>query len=104
MLQYRRRNSNTPLQRRVTAPVHLLLTYCNWSYPRDHHINIQTLRNMLTCFQDEYTRLYLRMINETPTGLIYSFMEHEHLDPNTLEDIYNRLSDRGLDLRDFAEL
>ncbi len=104
MLQYRRRNSNTPLQHRDTAPVHLLLTYCNWSYPRDNHISIQTLRDMLTHYQDEYARFYLRMINETPSGLIFSFMDHEHLDPNTLENIYNRLSNRGFDLRDFAEL
>lgn len=104
MLQYRRRNSNAPLQHRETAPVHLLLTYCNWSYPRDNHISIQTLRDMLTRYQDEYARFYLRMINETPSGLIFSFMDHEHLDPNTLENIYNRLSDRGFDLRDFGEL
>ncbi len=104
MLQYRRRNSNAPLQHRVTAPVHLLLTYCNWSYPRDNHISIQTLRSMLMRYQDVYTRFYLRMINETPRGLIFSFMEHEHLNQNALEDIYNRLNERGFDLRDFGEL
>jgi len=104
MLQYRRRNSNTPLQDRTTEPVHLLLTYCNWSYPRDNHINIQTLRSILTRYQDEYIRLYLRMINETPSGLIFSFMDHEQLNPNAIEYIYNRLNSRGFDLRDFGEL
>jgi hypothetical protein len=59
---------------------------------------------MLTHYEDKYARLYLRIINETPRGLIFSFMEHEHLDPNTLEDIYNRLNERGFDLRDFGEL
>jgi hypothetical protein len=104
MLQYRRRNSNTPLQTRTTTPVHILLTYCNWSYHRDSHIGIDTLISMLTQFQEEYVRFYLRMINETPRGLIYSFMTQEHLNPNVLEGIYQVLESRGFDLRDFREL
>ena len=104
MLQYRRRNSNTVLQPRTTTPVHLLLTYCNWSYSRDRHIDIRILKSMLTKFQDEYIRFYLRMINETPRGLIYSFIEQENLDLHILEEIYEVLVHRGFDLRDFREL
>jgi len=104
MLQYRRRNSTTLLQPRTTTPVHLLLTYCNWSYHIDSHIDIQTLINMLTQFQDKYIRFYLRMINETPSGLIYSFIQQENLNPNTLSHIYHVLDNRGFDLRDFREL
>ncbi len=104
MIQYRRRNSNTPLQHRDSEPVHLLLAYCNWSYPRDNHINIQTLRSMLSQYQEEYTLLYLRIINETPCGLISSFIEHEQLNSNILEDIHGRLRIRGFDIRDLNEL
>jgi hypothetical protein len=59
---------------------------------------------MLTQFQDEYVRFYLRMINETPRGLIYSFIEQENLNPHRLEEIYEILVHRGFDLRDFSEL
>ena len=104
MLQYRRRNSNTPLLPRVTQPTHLLLTYCNWSYRRDRHINMQILRSILTHFQENYIRFYLRIINETPSGLAYSFMEQESLNPNTLTEIHQILSERGFDLREMKEL
>jgi len=104
VLQYRRRNSNIPLQSNSTLSVHLLLTYCNWSYPKSSHIDTQTLKHSLNSFQDRYLRYYLRIINETPKGLIYSFMKQEGLDINSLKDIYDTLSSRGFDLREFSEL
>ena len=52
MLQYRRRNSiaiSTPQHPNepVTTP---LLTYCNWSYSSDYHIDLDTLKNILHSF------------------------------------------------------
>jgi len=99
MLQYRRRNSNTPLQARTNVSRHPLLTYCNWSHDRSRHINESTLRNMLSKFQDKYITFYLRMINETPRRVVNSFIEQEHLDSHILEDIYDRLNNRGFDLK-----
>jgi len=99
MLQYRRRNTSTPLQPRINISRHPLLTYCNWSHDRSRHINETTLRNMLSRFQDRYITFYLRMINETPRSVVDSFIEQEHLDSHILEDIYNRLNNRGFDLR-----
>jgi hypothetical protein len=100
MLQYRRRNSNTPLQPRTNIARHPLLTYCNWSHDRSRHINTRRLRNILTRFQNNYIHFYIRMINETPRSVVDSFIEQEQLNPNTLENIYDILNTRGFDLRE----
>ena len=99
MLQYRRRNASTSLQPRTNISRHPLLTYCNWSHDRSRHINEATLRNMLSRFQDRYITFYLRIINETPRSVVDSFIEQEHLDSHILENIYNRLNNRGFDLK-----
>jgi len=103
MLQYRRRNSNTPPPR-VTMSRHPLLTYCNWSHDRSRHINEETLISMLTRFQDRYIHFYLRMINETPRRVIDNFIEQHNLNTHALEDIYTRLDARGFDLRELVEI
>jgi len=103
MLQYRRRNSNTPPPR-INMSRHPLLTYCNWSHDRSRHINEDTLVSMLTHFQDRYIHFYLRMINETPPRVIDDFISQNNLNPNALEDIYIRLDNRGFDLRDIGEI
>ena len=99
MLQYRRRNSNTLLQPRTSTPRHPLLTYCNWSHHRSRHIDASTLRHILANFQDSYIHFYLRMINETPRRVVDAFIEQEHLNPHSLENIYEILDDRGFDLK-----
>ena len=99
MLQYRRRNSNTPLQHETNITRHPLLTYCNWSHDSSRHIDTQRLRNILTRFQDNYIHFYLRIINDTPRNVVNSFIVQEHLHPNTLENIYQILNNRGFDLK-----
>jgi len=99
MLQYRRRNSSIPLQPRTNIPRHPLLTYCNWSHHRSRHIDVSILRSMLTSFQDNYIHFYLRLINETPRRVVDSFIEQEHLNPHSLENIYEILDYRGFDLK-----
>lgn len=100
MLQYRRRHSNTPLQPRTIISRHPLLTYCNWSYDSSRHIDISTLRDILTHFQDNYIHFYLRIINETPRRVVDSFIEQENLDAHILENIYTILNQRGFDLKE----
>jgi len=54
---------------------------------------------MLTSFQDNYIHFYLRLINETPRRVVDSFIEQEHLNPHSLENIYEILDYRGFDLK-----
>jgi len=49
MLQYKRRNSidKSTLQQSNKPMVTPLLTYCNWSYSSEYHIDLETLKNIL---------------------------------------------------------
>ena len=48
MLQYRRRDSiEKSMQPQANKPIVTpLLTYCNWSYSSDYHIELNTLKNI----------------------------------------------------------
>jgi len=98
MLQYRRRNSNTAMPSRMHTQSHPLVTYCNWSYDRNNHIDTETLINLLSHFDKRYTHIYLRIINETPRSVVDSFIEIENLDSSVLRTIHHILRQRGFDL------
>jgi hypothetical protein len=100
MLHYRRRDSHTSLPPQMQAYTHPLLTYCNWSYDRASHIDIQTLRDILNHFDERYIHVYLRLINEIPRNIIESFVTAEHISPTAFSQIHHILTQRGFDLKD----
>ena len=100
MLYYRRRNSNTPIPPLMHTQSHPLLTYCNWSYDHSRHINTETLRRILSQFDERFIHVYLRLMNEVPLHIIDSFIAQEQLDPNTLVGVHHILTQRGFDLKD----
>jgi len=98
MLHYRRRNSTKPIPtRRINR--HPLLTYINWSYDQSRHLNSQQLREMLTQFNESYAHLYIRLFNEVPREVIYSYLRQERIDIRVLANIYQATSQLGIDLR-----
>jgi hypothetical protein len=100
MLHYRRRNSIEPIPtRRINR--HPLLTYINWSYDQSRHLNAQQLREMLTEFNERYAHLYMRLFNEVPREVIYSYLRQERIDTSVLANIYQATSRLGIDLRPF---
>ena len=100
MLQYRRRN-----EREVSTASYVeesptpLLTYCNWSYAPDYHINLTTLQNILRSFNQEYIPYYLRIFNETPSQVVEAFLEQYEISKNSLESIYSSLLDNGFKVK-----
>ena len=101
MLQYRRRNSirtsqaeqNTEFQ---TIP---LLTYCNWSYSLDYHIDLTTLQNILHSFNQDYIPFYLRIFNETPSRVVEAFLEQYQISKSSLEVISQSLEADGFKVK-----
>ena len=100
MLQYRRRNetevSTASYVEESSTP---LLTYCNWSYAPDYHIDLTTLQNILRSFNEEYIPYYLRIFNETPRQVVEAFLEQYEISKNSLESIYQNLKDSGVQVK-----
>jgi len=67
MLQYRRRNNINSSKQQNKSNSTPLLTYCNWSYAPNYHIDLDTLKEILHSFNQEYIPYYLRIFNETPS-------------------------------------
>jgi len=93
MLQYKRRNSieKSTLEQSNKPLVTPLLTYCNWSYSSEYHINLETLKNILHSFNHEYIPFYLRIFNETPIRVVEAFLEKYQISKSSLEVISNSL-------------
>jgi len=104
MLHYRRRNSNEPIQVQQSVSVPALVGFCNYSYDRQNHIDRETLRNILSSFNEDYIYLYLRIFNEASSSMLHSFMELENINPQSLISIYRTLLDRGFDLRELNKI
>jgi hypothetical protein len=100
MLHYRRRNSTEPAPvRRMNR--HPLLTYINWSYDRSRHLDERQLREVLRRFDERYAHLYMRLFNEVPREVLFSYLDHEGIDGSVLTDIHQAMSRLGIDLRSF---
>ncbi len=101
MLQYKRRNSienSTPKpsnKPRVTP----LLTYCNWSYSSDYHIDLNTLKNILHSFNQAYIPFYLRIFNETPRRVVETFLEQYQISKGSLQSIAKSLEADGFKVK-----
>jgi len=101
MLQYKRRNSieKSTLQQSNKPLVTPLLTYCNWSYSSEYHIDLNTLQNILRSFNHKYIPFYLRIFNETPSRVVEAFLEQYQISKNSLEFIYNSLIYNGFKVK-----
>ena len=99
MLQYRRRNTIEPQTEQKNSNATPLLSYCNWSYSSDYHIDIDTLKNILYSFNHEYIPYYLRIFNETPRQVVESFLEQYKISKSSLDSIYNKLLDNGFKVK-----
>jgi len=100
MLQYKRRDTTdisiSQQHKSNSAP---LLTYCNWSYAPDYHIDLNTLKNILSLFNDEYIPYYLRIFNETPYRVVEAFLEQYEISKSSLESIYQNLLNNGFKVK-----
>jgi hypothetical protein len=101
MLQYRRRDStkNTRLEQENQYKTSPLLTYCNWSYSSDYHIDLNTLKNILHSFNHEYIPFYLRIFNETPRRVVEAFLEQYQISKSSLESISQSLEADGFKVK-----
>jgi len=103
MLQYRRRNTEKILiaQNFGESSAMSMLTYCNWSYSPESHIDLGTLKNILRTFNEEYIPFYLRILNETPKQVVEEFLERYKILNSSLQSISNRLRDTGFRVKEF---
>ena len=101
MLQYRRRNSiEKPKQQQKDKPIVTpLLTYCNWSYSFDYHIDLNTLKSILDSFHQEYIPFYLRIFNKTPSRVVEAFLEQYQISKSSLESIFQSLEVDGFKVK-----
>ena len=104
MLQYRRRNStSTLIAQDFSEPSALsILTYCNWSYSPEYHIDLDTLKNILRSFNEEYIPFYLRILNETPKQVVDDFLEQHKILNSSLQNISTQLKNNGFRVKDFS--
>ena len=103
MLQYRRRDSKIKLtQENFEEPSGMaILTYCNWSYSPQSHIDLETLKTILHSFNQEYIPFYLRILNETPKELVENFLEQYNILKTSLQNISKELRESGFRVREF---
>jgi len=101
MLQYKRRNSieKSTLQQSNKPMVTPLLTYCNWSYSSEYHIDLNTLQNILHSFNHKYIPFYLRIFNETPNQVVKLFLEQYRISKSSLESISQSLEADGFKVK-----
>ena len=103
MLQYRRRNSKATLiaQDFGESSAISLLTYCNWSYASEYHINLNRLKNILCSFNDDYIPFDLRIFNETPREVLEEFLEQYQISKISVQNIFTKLREDGFRVKDF---
>jgi len=101
MLQYKRRNSieKSVPQQSNKSMITPLLTYCNWSYSSEYHIDLNTLKNILHSFNKEYIPFYLRIFNETPSRVVETFLEQYHISKGSLQSISQSLEVNGFKVK-----
>ena len=101
MLQYKRRNSTkfSTSKKINIAPSTPLLTYCNWSYTSDYHIDLNTLKSILNSFNREYIPFYLRIFNETPSRVVEAFLEQYQISKSSLQSISQSLEENGFKVK-----
>ncbi|WP_122893092.1 hypothetical protein [Arcobacter peruensis] len=96
MLTYRRRGSSestthiTVNSNRNTK----FLGYCNWSYTRNHHININEAIRMFRNFNSIYIPYYIRIFNEVPRSVLYDFTQRNNIKDSQIKKIYVNLIEK----------
>ena len=99
MLQYRRRNNINSSKQQNKSNSTPLLTYCNWSYAPNYHIDLDTLKEILHSFNQEYIPYYLRIFNETPSKVVKAFLEQYEISKSSLESIFESLESDGFKVK-----
>ena len=101
MLQYKRRNTTniSISQQQNKSNSTPLLTYCNWSYAPDYHIDLDTLKELLHSFNQEYIPYYLRIFNETPSRVVKAFLEQYEISKSSLQSIFESLESDGFKVK-----
>ena len=101
MLQYNRRNkiASSISQQQNKSNSSPLLTYCNWSYAPDYHIDLDTLKEILHSFNEEYIPYYLRIFNETPYRVVEAFLEQYEISKSSLQSIFESLESDGFKVK-----
>jgi len=95
MLKYRRKNSTTIVKEvSITSSNNSLITYCNWSYASQYHIDENTLVNILNTFNSQYVPFYLRIFNEAPAEILIRFIESHNINMHQIQIIHNQLNNR----------
>lgn len=96
VLSYKRRNSTT-ISNTIddTSANNSLLTYCNWSYASQYHINESTLVSILTSFNTKYIPFYLRIFNETPLNILNIFIKLHNINMQQIKNIHDKLNNRS---------
>ncbi|MEA2018634.1 MAG: hypothetical protein U9N59_09310 [Campylobacterota bacterium] len=96
MLSYRRRSSTAIASDvNITDVNRFLITYCNWSYASQYHIDESTLVNILTSFNTQYIPFYLRIFNETPLNILTSFIESHNISMQQIQNLHDKLNHRS---------
>jgi hypothetical protein len=101
MLQYKRRNTTdiSISQQQNKSNSTPLLTYCNWSYAHEYHIDLDSLKDILHSFNQEYIPYYLRIFNETPSRVVNAFLEQYKISKSSLESIFESFESDGFKVK-----
>lgn len=96
MLTYRRRGSSESTTHiNVNSNKNIkFLGYCNWSYTKNHHININEAINMLNSFNSIYIPYYIRIFNEMPRDVLYDFIKRNNISYSSIEAVHRNLIER----------
>ncbi len=95
MLQYTRRyeNTSTPkISSESDVDNNPILTYCNWNYKKEYHLDSEKLTSILKNFDSKNLAYYVRIFNETPINAIKYFIDTHNLSKYDLKNIWTKVS------------
>ena len=83
------RNAATKSNRSiVSSPTNAFLSRCNWSYPRENHINVNQAVEMLRNYDSNYMPFYIRIFNELPKAVLESFIQEHNIAMSQINTLY----------------
>ena len=86
MLSYHGKNYN---YLNSTSACHPLVTYANYSFDKEHHINERRLKSILRRYTKKQSPVYRRLFNEVPVGLLKDFAKRNNISIALLENTYS---------------
>jgi hypothetical protein len=67
-----------------------ILTYCNWNYRKNNHIDSSELVSILQKFNKTKLPYYVRIFNETPISTIQHFIDNNNISDDDLKNIWSK--------------